>query len=254
MLENLPPDRKEFAVGQYSQNRKYILSFTDNTVDNDENKIALEFDFRTKTWTRKTFGNSTVYGVNGYLEAKRGNEAGKVYALLHTIDSAAGAVQTLGDIQYDIDPDEGVAWSFKTKHFDCGDADAIKQFRTIIVRLNHTSPVTINYDIDDGCTTGTLTLTPLGCSGSTATAHAWDETGLNWLGSAGQDLTHVWGGAGAGGVGTQQNYVINVATSATPNPKGRRIQFEFTGTANTQGQEFQGLTILYVSEPRVANA
>jgi hypothetical protein len=255
ILDNITAARKKFAVGQYSQNRKYILSITDNTVDSNENKVALEFDFRTKTWTRKTFGNSTVYGVNGYLEAKRGDEAGKVYAILHTIDSAVGAVQTLGDVQYDIDPNEGVSWSFKTKHFDCGDPDAIKHFRTIIVRLKSSSTVTINYDIDDGCTTGTLSLTPIGCGGATATAHTWDETGLNWLASAGQDTTHVWGGSGGGGgSGAQQNYVINVATAATPNPKGRRIQFEFTGTATTQGQEFQGLTILWTPEQRIGNA
>ncbi len=257
ILDNLPESRKEFAAGIYTQDRKYILSFTDSTVDPQENQVALEFDFRTNTWTRKTFGNSTVYGVNGYIEAKRGDETGALYALFDTNDSSVGAVQRLGGVQYEIDIVEGVAWSFKTKHFDCGDPDIIKQFKTIIVRLKMTSTVTVDYDIDDGCTTGTLSLTPINCSGgaATATVHTWDETGLNWLGSAGQDLTHVWASLGEnGGFGAQQTYVINIATAATPNPKGRRIQFEFSGTATIQGQEFQGLTITFVPEERIGNA
>jgi hypothetical protein len=255
ILSNITPSRKEFATAIYTQDRKYIVSFTDSTQDATANTVSLEFDFLTKSWTRKTFGNSTVYGVNHFIEAKSVNETGTLYGVIDTVNSAVGAVQTFNQVQYDIDPNEGVAWSFKTKHFDCGAPDAIKHFRTIIFRLKSPSTVIVNYDIDDGCTTGTLSLPPLGCGGSTATSHTWDEAGLNWLASAGQDLTHVWNGTGgSGGAGMQQTYVINVATAGTPNPKGRRIQFEFSGTATIKGQEFQGLTILFTPEDRVGNA
>lgn len=257
ILANISPSRKINATGIYTQDRKYILSFTDTTQNENANTVALQFDFVTKTWTRNIFGNSTIYGVNKYIEAKKSDEAGQVYTVLNTTDSSVGAIQKMNLVQYEVDIIEGVPWSFKTKHFDCGSPDIIKFFKTIIFGLKMTSTVTVNYDIDDGCTTGTLSLTPIDCAGNVAQAaiNLWDDVGLNWLASAGQDLTHIWNSIGeSGGFGAQQNYVINVATAATPNPKGRRIQFEFSSTATIQGQEFQGLTILYTTEERVSNA
>jgi len=254
ILENISPARKQNATGVYTQKRKYLLSFTDETEDGSANTVTLEYDFVTQTWTRKQFGNPTVYGVNDYVEARRNDEAGVVYALLNTTDSAVGSVQKLDVGQVDAGGTSGVSWSFSTKHFDCGIPDVIKHFKALIIRMRHTSTFTIDYNIDDGCRTGSLPISPLACNGDSA--HVWDETDLNWQGSPIENDTFFWSGAGQGGAGSQQDYVINIPETSSPqgNPIGKRIQFEFSGTATSQGQEIQGITILYVPEMRVSNA
>lgn len=254
ILENIVDERKEKACGIYLQSRKYILSFTDSTENNSENTVSLEYDFVTKTWTRKQFGNSTVYGINGFIEGKRGDEEARVWALIN--DPSVGSVQELNKVQYDVVEGDGVAWSFKTKAFDCGMPDVIKSFKTLIIRMRQTGVITVDYNIDDGCIEGSLTLSPITCSGTEST-YLWDATDLNWQGSTPrEDPNFVWGGLGAGGGGSQQDYVKNIPETGTPqpNPIGKRIQFEFSGTTGQQGQEIQGLTIFFIPEMRVSNA
>lgn len=240
LLDDIPPHLRTRAAGAYlSKDRKYMLAISNASVDASRSTVVLEYDFFTKTWTKHQYGTSaTGFGLNKIIEIKRGDETGQIIASLElegAVQVSAGAVQIIGDVNYENLSNAAVTWFAQTKFFDCGVPELDKNFLKLIVR--HTSPqaLTIDYDIDEGAVTGTKTI-------PTSGTHTWNESGLNWQGSPIEDSTHTWQGL------VQAETVVHLP----PNLTGRRISLKFSGSSLISGTEIQGLTIVYEPELRVA--
>ena len=229
-FKRVPSHRKYYATGEYiNYLREYRIAISDSAVDPNRNRVVLKYDFYTNTWIRHEYDRVSV---NDFVEFERGDEIGDV--LMSNDDTSAllisnGSLMRLESSTYDVLTTSGVPWSAKTKFFDCGDPETIKQFFGIMVFGEFPQGLTIGYNIDSGDVTGTLTVA------SSGTAVKWNafkwNDGTKWQGSVQGD-----------------RYVRFADTDI-----GKRIQFEFSGTAGVWPTEIQGITIFYKTKERIGN-
>ena len=240
LLDRIPAADKALAVGAYIlKDRRYILQIAQSNEVVGENTIQIEYSFKTDTFTVHEY--SSELGFNGFVEARKGSDRGDLYGIVSSTgigQTTTGAVQIIGDVMYENVTNLGVAWSFKTKPFDCGEPDIEKRFIEAIIKMKTPEDISLDYDVDDGQARSSSSITI-----SNVSVHTWGEASLNWQGSPIETPSHVWGGSGAA--------VEQVVSFANQNLYGNRIALELSGTATLEGTEIQSIIIVYTRERRI---
>jgi hypothetical protein len=246
-LEKIPAARRAHAAGVYiEKDRKYRLAISQGDVHPSRNTFFIEYDFRSDTYRTGRYRGTNTVGINDYVEARKSTEIPALYAAIDvtgsTADTTTGQVTVLDDVFYEFTTADGIQWSVKTKYYDCGDPDIEKRFFAAMLRLATPQSITIAYDIDEGNLEGSSAVDHTG-------THSWDEDDLSWLGSAGQNLTHIWDGVDTG----EQLFPLPDADSGQSSQmlRGRRVSFTISGTTTIEGLVFNGITIFFDPEERI---